>query len=168
MFSLLFLGCLSWISGIIVGTLWETLGIWLVLVLCLIVLVWKMSQWWTVFLCIGCLFLWWWWSTHSLAQIRMEKNVLWERVGWEGFSHQIVWTAWSLLSVNEYNRRYQVILQSIDGNKDSSPIVLIVPPNITMTAGDIVTAFGKFRFPLDTPEYAGEKVLWLQTNPAKI
>lgn len=37
---------------------------------------------------------------------------------------------------------------------------MIVPPNITLTPGDTVQAFGKFRFPEDTPDYAGEKTLW--------
>jgi hypothetical protein len=66
----------------------------------------------------------------------------------------------SLLSVNEYNRRYEVLLSEIDTQKNSSSLLLIVPPNITLTPGDTVIALGKFRFPEDTAEYSGEKMLW--------
>lgn len=35
-----------------------------------------------------------------------------------------------------------------------------MPPNITLSPGDIVNALGRFRFPIDTSDYAGEKILW--------
>lgn len=51
-------------------------------------------------------------------------------------------------------------VSQIDETKYTASVAVIVPPNITLTPGDMVTAFGKFRFPEDTPEYAGEKTLW--------
>jgi hypothetical protein len=53
-----------------------------------------------------------------------------------------------------------VAVSRIDDREYETHIALIVPPNITLIPGDTVTAFGKFRFPNDTPEYAGEKTLW--------
>lgn len=39
-------------------------------------------------------------------------------------------------------------------------VALSIPANLTLTSGDIVTSTGKFYFPKDTNEYAGEKSLW--------
>jgi competence protein ComEC len=81
-------------------------------------------------------------------------------VWWNGSHHTIVWKTVSLIGVNEYNRRYEVNVSDIDGKEYSASIAIIVPPNITLTPGDNVEAFGVFRFPKDTSEYAGEKTLW--------
>lgn len=159
-FLITLFGCLSWISGILIGTLWENTGLWIIFCICLVMMIWKFPRPYIIFLSILCLFGGYTWSSESLGSFREEKNILGESVGWDGFSHTIRWTVVSLLSVNEYNRRYEVLLSEIDTQKNSSSLLLIVPPNITLTPGDTVTALGKFRFPEDTAEYSGEKMLW--------
>lgn len=39
-------------------------------------------------------------------------------------------------------------------------IALILPPNLSLKAGETVSALGKFDFPEDTDEYMAEKQLW--------
>lgn len=53
-----------------------------------------------------------------------------------------------------------VKVQSIDDKKVSLSVALILPLNLSLTSGDTITSVGRFRFPKDTPEYAGEKTLW--------
>lgn len=46
-------------------------------------------------------------------------------------------------------------------------IALVLPTNLTLIAGDTFTSVGKFSFPEDTPEYAGEKSLWYRGMAAE-
>lgn len=57
-YSIMF-GCLSWMIGIIIGSLWETAGIWCIVLLVLILSVWKLPKWWISLLGIACLIAGW-------------------------------------------------------------------------------------------------------------
>jgi len=60
-----------------------------------------------------------------------------------------------------------VSLARIDDQKVSYDIALILPTNLTLNEGDTFRSVGKFRFPEDTPEYAGEKNLWYRGMAAE-
>lgn len=81
-------------------------------------------------------------------------------VGWEGHDRTISGVARELLSVNEFSHKYRVTVSKID-DEAITPVDVSVsmPPNLSLMPGDSVTAFGRFSFPRDTPEYQAEKQL---------
>ncbi len=160
MMYMVYLCSIGWISGVLIGSLWWIAWLWIVLLLGIILSFWKTPHWYIIVISILGLAGGYSWTLWSLQHLEKKKENIGEIVWWGGFSHQIVWKTVSLLGVNEYNRRYEVIIKKIDEEIVSFSIAVIVPPNITLTPGDTVQAFGKFRFPEDTPEYAGEKTLW--------
>jgi len=159
-FHITLFGCLTWVIGVIIWTLWLDAWLWILILVCIVGFFWKSPRWSMLCVCILCIVWGYSWSLWSIQTMKKDTIALWEMVWWDGFSHQIVGETVSLVWINEYNRRYKVILSHIDERENNASITLIVPPNITLTPGDTVTAFWRFRFPLDTPEYAGEKILW--------
>ena len=92
---------------------------------------------------------------------RHERDDLGEGIGWEAFSHTVEGTAGELVSSSEYGKRFRLTFEKIDGNRlPSKDILLVIPANLSVNSGDHVVALGKFAFPRDTADYAGEKNLW--------
>lgn len=154
------LASMSWIIGIILGILFWYLGIWIVILCILIIFFWRVPSFWATLICIACVTWWWMWSSSRLSLFDEQKNILWEHVGWDGFTHTITGTAVTLLSANDYNNQYKVVVSDIDWSAYPITLSLTLPTNITLSTGDIFTSVGKFRFPEDTGKYAGEKMLW--------
>jgi competence protein ComEC len=46
-------------------------------------------------------------------------------------------------------------------------VALILPTNLSLIEGDAFTSVGKFSFPKNTPDYAGEKNLWYRGMTAE-
>ena len=152
---------LSFLAGIFIGDIWTKAGLWLIVFLILLVSVFFWKKW-RVFLGIiilivsGYLI-----ALNSLTRLDSQRENLGNRVGWEGHERTITGTARELLSVSEFSHKYRVSVTEID-REIVSPVDISVsmPPNLSVTAGDSVTAFGRFSFPRDTPEYQSEKQLW--------
>ncbi len=65
------------------------------------------------------------------------------------------------MSTSEFSHKYRVTVSQIDKNTITPfDIALILPPNLSLIAGDEIVALGKFSFPRDTEDYMAEKQLW--------
>lgn len=152
---------LSFLAGIFIGDVWTKAGLWLVVFLLLLVSVFFWRRW-KVFLSIIILIMSGYLvALNSLTRLESQRENLGNRVGWEGHDRTIAGTARELLSVSEFSHKYRVTVTEID-REVVSPVDISVsmPPNLSVMAGDSVTAFGRFSFPRDTPEYQSEKQLW--------
>ncbi len=148
------------LSGVMVGDIWLESGLWLIVFLILIAVVFFWKSWkillGVALLLAGGYML----AVNAVHAINQERENLGARVGWEGHDRTITGVARELLSVSEFSHKYRVTVSKID-NETLTPIDISVsmPPNLSLMPGDSVTAFGRFSFPRDTPEYQAEKQL---------
>lgn len=149
---------LFFLSGIIIGDIWFRAGIWLVI----LVMILCFSLWWKRFFLtsIAC-FLGYTLAFASLAYFHEEREKIGTLVWWDGHQRTIQWTAGSFVSTSEFSHKYRVTVSQIDKNTITPfDIALILPPNLSLIAGDEIVALGKFSFPRDTEDYMAEKQLW--------
>ncbi len=148
------------LSGVMVGDIWLESGLWLIVFLILIAVVFFWKSWkillGVALLLAGGYML----AVNAVHAINQERENLGARVGWEGHDRTITGVARELLSVSEFSHKYRVTVSKID-NETLTPIDISVsmPPNLSLMPGDSVTALGRFSFPRDTPEYQAEKQL---------
>ncbi|MBP6921320.1 ComEC/Rec2 family competence protein [Candidatus Gracilibacteria bacterium] len=152
---------LSFLTGIFIGDVWFETGIWLVVFLILIssVFFWKN---WKALLCIALLLLAGYiFAVHAYQSLQERREKLGSLVGWDGPTRSISGIAGDLLSVSEFSHKYRVTVSHIDEEILEKPLDISVsmPPNLSLLPGDSVTAFGRFSFPQDTPDYQAEKQL---------
>ncbi len=151
----------AFLSGVMVGDIWSQAGIWLIVFLILIVSVFFWKKWKVILavavLLVGGYML----AINAAYTIDQERENLGSRVGWEGHDRSITGVARELLSVSEFSHKYRVTVSNIDAEILEHPLDISVsmPPNLSLMPGDSVTAFGRFSFPRDTPEYQAEKQL---------
>jgi len=100
-------------------------------------------------------------SFSALYHAGQNREKIGTLVGWDGHETFISGVAGGLISTSEFSHKYRVTVSEID-KKSVSPfdISLILAPNLSLTTGDRVVAFGKFSFPRDTVDYMAEKQLW--------
>lgn len=152
---------LSFLGGVFIGDIWSDSGLWLVIFLILVLVVFFWKKWniflWGAFLLFAGYIL----AINALHTINQERENLGARVGWDGHDRTITGVARELLSVSEFSHKYRVRVSHIDGEilPYSLDISVSMPPNLSLMPGDSVIALGRFSFPEDTAEYLAEKQL---------
>jgi competence protein ComEC len=151
----------AFLSGVMVGDIWSQAGIWLIVFLILIVSVFFWKKWKVILAVAALLGGGYMLAINAAHTIDQERENLGSRVGWEGHDRSITGVARELLSVSEFSHKYRVTVSNIDAEILEHPLDISVsmPPNLSLMPGDSVTAFGRFSFPRDTPEYQAEKQL---------
>lgn len=152
---------LSFLAGVFIGDIWSQSGVWLIVFLILITVVFFWKNWKVLFGIALLLFIGYMLAINALQTIAEQRENLGARVGWDGHDRTITGTARELLSVSEFSHKYRVTVSHIDAEILERPLDISVsmPPNLSLMPGDNVSALGRFSFPRDTSEYLAEKQL---------
>jgi len=152
---------LSFLTGISIGDIWFSSGIWIVILLLGIYFLYWYE--WKMIICLMsvCLFFGYMVSYTTLISFEKQRETIWSLVGWWWFIKSIHGRAWELLTTWDFSHTYRLTIDHIDDKKvPLFDVSFIVPPNLTLLSGDSLTAIGKFSFPRDTSLYTREKQLW--------